>query len=60
MYLDYRKFGKHPFEKLPAPDDFFLSRAHEEGLARLYDLELLICYGEIKIGINLGIIEDIR
>ena len=60
MYLYYRKFGKHPFDNLPAPDYFFLSRAHEEGLAHLYDLELLICYGERKIGINLDIIEDIR
>lgn len=60
MYLDYRKFGKHPFEKLPAPDYFFLLRAHEESLAHLYDLELLICYGEIKVGVNSEIIEGIR
>ncbi|MCP4683614.1 MAG: AAA family ATPase [Desulfobacterales bacterium] len=35
MYLDYWGFSKFPFDNVPDPDFFFLSRPHEEGLTRL-------------------------
>ena len=35
MYLDYWKFKKFPFENVPDPDFFYLSKTHEEGLTRL-------------------------
>ena len=35
MYLDYWKFKKFPFENVPDPDFFYLSKSHEEGLTRL-------------------------
>ncbi|MGD9162825.1 MAG: AAA family ATPase [Desulfobacteraceae bacterium] len=35
MYLDYWKFEKFPFENVPDPDFFYLSKSHEEGLTRL-------------------------
>jgi len=35
MYLDYWGFEKFPFDNVPDPDFFFLSRPHEEGLTRL-------------------------
>ena len=35
MYLDYWKFEKFPFENVPDPDFFYLSKSHEEALTRL-------------------------
>ena len=35
MYLNYWKFNKFPFENVPDPDFFYLSKCHEEGLTRL-------------------------
>ena len=35
MYLNYWNFKKFPFENVPDPDFFYLSRSHEEGLTRL-------------------------
>ena len=35
MYLDYWKFEKYPFDNVADPNFFYLSKAHEEGLARL-------------------------
>jgi general secretion pathway protein A len=35
MYLNYWKFKKFPFENVPDPEFFYLSRSHEEGLTRL-------------------------
>ncbi len=35
MYLDYWGFQKFPFENVPDPDFFYLSKIHEEGLDRL-------------------------
>ena len=35
MYLDYWGFRKFPFENVPDPDFFYLSKTHEEGLTRL-------------------------
>lgn len=40
MYLEYWGLEKYPFDNTPDPELFFLSRSHEEGLARLtYTLE---------------------
>ena len=35
MYLEYWGFRKFPFENVPDPDFFYLSKTHEEGLTRL-------------------------
>jgi general secretion pathway protein A len=35
MYLDYWGFDRFPFDNVPDPDFFFLSKPHEEGLTRL-------------------------
>ena len=35
MYLEYWEFEKFPFENVPDPDFFYLSKTHEEGLTRL-------------------------
>lgn len=35
MYLEYWGFEKFPFENVPDPDFFYLSKIHEEGLERL-------------------------
>ena len=35
MYLEYWGFDKFPFENVPDPDFFYLSKSHEEALTRL-------------------------
>jgi general secretion pathway protein A len=35
MYLEYWGFRRFPFENVPDPDFFFLSKSHEEALTRL-------------------------
>lgn len=35
MYLEYWGFNKFPFENVPDPDFFYLSKSHEEALTRL-------------------------
>lgn len=41
MYLEHWGFRKFPFENVPDPDFFYLSRTHEEGLTRLvYAVEM--------------------
>lgn len=35
MYLNYWGFEKFPFDNVPDPDFFFMSRPHKEGLTRL-------------------------
>lgn len=35
MYLDYWGFRRFPFENVPDPDFFYLSKTHEEALTRL-------------------------
>lgn len=35
MYLEYWGFSKFPFENVPDPDFFYLSKSHEEALTRL-------------------------
>lgn len=35
MYLEYWEFKKFPFENVPDPDFFYLSKSHEEALTRL-------------------------
>ncbi|MFC1891617.1 ExeA family protein [Thermodesulfobacteriota bacterium] len=35
MYLEYWGFDEFPFENVPDPDFFYLSRSHEEALTRL-------------------------
>ncbi|MCG6534692.1 MAG: AAA family ATPase [Syntrophales bacterium LBB04] len=35
MYLEYWGFKQFPFENVPDPSFFYLSRSHEEGLTRL-------------------------
>ncbi len=35
MYLEYWNFKRFPFENVPDPDFFYLSKSHEEGLTRL-------------------------
>jgi len=35
MYLEYWGFDRFPFDNVPDPDFFFMSRPHEEGLTRL-------------------------
>lgn len=35
MYLEYWGFKKFPFDNVPDPDFFYLSKPHEEGLTRL-------------------------
>lgn len=35
MYLEYWGFDEFPFENVPNPDFFYLSRSHEEALTRL-------------------------
>ena len=35
MYLEYWDFNEFPFENVPDPDFFYLSRSHEEALTRL-------------------------
>ena len=35
MYLEYWGYKKFPFENVPDPDFFYLSRSHEEALTRL-------------------------
>jgi type II secretory pathway predicted ATPase ExeA len=35
MYLEYWGYDKFPFENVPDPDFFYLSKTHEEGLTRL-------------------------
>ncbi|RLC27449.1 MAG: ATPase [Deltaproteobacteria bacterium] len=35
MYLEYWGFERFPFDNVPDPDFFYLSRPHEEGLMRL-------------------------
>ena len=32
MYLEYWGFEEFPFENVPDPDFFYLSKAHEEAL----------------------------
>lgn len=41
MYLDYWGFKRFPFDNVPDPDFFYLSKPHEEGLSRLvYAIEM--------------------
>jgi len=41
MYLEYWGFKKFPFDNVPDPDFFYLSKSHEEGLIRLmYAVEM--------------------
>lgn len=41
MYLEYWGFKKFPFDNVPDPDFFYLSKSHEEGLVRLmYAVEM--------------------
>ncbi|MBN2060816.1 MAG: AAA family ATPase [Deltaproteobacteria bacterium] len=41
MYLDYWGFSEFPFENVPDPDFFYMSKAHEEALTRmLYAAEM--------------------
>ena len=35
MYLEYWGLKKYPFDNVPDPDFFFMSKPHEEGLTRL-------------------------
>ena len=35
MYLEYWGFGEFPFENVPDPRFFYLSKSHEEALTRL-------------------------
>jgi len=35
MYIEYWKFQVFPFENVPDPNFFYLSKSHEEGLTRL-------------------------
>lgn len=35
MYLEYWGLDKYPFDNVPDPDFFFMSKPHEEGLTRL-------------------------
>lgn len=35
MYLEYWGFEKFPFDNVPDPDFFYMSKTHEEGLTRL-------------------------
>lgn len=35
MYLEYWGIKKYPFDNVPDPDFFFMSKPHEEGLTRL-------------------------
>jgi len=35
MYLEYWGYNKFPFENVPDPDFFYLSKSHEEALTRL-------------------------
>ena len=35
MYLNYWGFQAFPFDNVPDPDFFYLSKSHEEALARL-------------------------
>lgn len=54
MYKDYFGFKKKPFSKTPDPDFLFLSRGHEEALARLEfvleEHEIAVLTGEIGCG----------
>ncbi len=55
MYLDYWGLAKLPFENVPDPHFFYLSKPHEEGLMRLlYALEMrkgcALLSGEIGCG----------
>jgi general secretion pathway protein A len=41
MYLEYWGFEKFPFNNVPDPDFFYMSKPHEEGLSRLiYTVEM--------------------
>ncbi len=54
MYKDYFGFSKKPFSKTPDPDFLFLSRGHEEALARLEfvleEREIAVLTGDIGCG----------
>jgi type II secretory pathway predicted ATPase ExeA len=54
MYKDYFGFSKKPFSKTPDPDFLFLSRGHDEALARLEfvleEREIAVLTGEIGCG----------
>jgi len=54
MYLEFYGLKSRPFGKTPDPEMFFLSRRHEEALARMEqaveDRELLLLTGEIGSG----------
>lgn len=54
MYLEYYLLKSKPFGKTPDPEMLFLSRRHEEALARMEqaveDRELLLLTGEIGSG----------
>jgi len=54
MYLEFYGLKARPFGKTPDPEMFFLSRRHEEALARMEqaveDRELLLLTGEIGCG----------
>ena len=54
MYLEFYGLKFKPFGKTPDPEMFFLSRCHEEALARMEqaveDQELLLLTGEIGSG----------
>jgi type II secretory pathway predicted ATPase ExeA len=54
MYLEYYRLKSKPFGKTPDPEMLFLSRRHEEALARMEqaveDRELLLLTGEIGSG----------
>jgi general secretion pathway protein A len=55
MYLDYWGLNKLPFENVPDPGFFFLSKPHEEALSRLlYAVEMrkgcALLSGEIGCG----------
>ncbi|MDD2856361.1 MAG: ATPase, partial [Desulfuromonadaceae bacterium] len=54
MYKNYFGFKEKPFSKTPDPRFLFLSRSHEEALARLEfvveERELAVLTGEIGCG----------
>lgn len=54
MYKEYFGFNKKPFSKTPDPDFLFLSRGHEEALARLEfvleEREIAVLTGDVGCG----------
>lgn len=54
MYEDFFGFNRKPFSKTPDPDFLYLSRTHEEALARLLyaveEKEIVLLTGEVGAG----------